>query len=864
MAALLTGMAAWAQGSIRVEVHNIVELSERFNLVFIVEGEHAPSDFRWEAPEDVTVVWGPQKGSSTSIQMINGKTTRSSQTSYTYILQARKTGTLTLPAAVAKVKGTELRSRSATVQVVDDGASSSAAPAGGGTSSGSEGSQARQQSSSNADIFMRLSLSRNSVVVGEPVTATLKIYHRANLQGFENARFPSFGGFWSQEVESPSNIEFQREQVNGTMYNAAVLRRWVLIPQKAGDQSIEPAEVVCLVNIQQRRSTGSVFDDFFGSDYVTIRQRVTTKAAKVHVEALPAGAPASFGGGVGDFKVSAHLSKDSLKTHDAASLIVTVSGKGNVALLEAPKLNFPPDFEVYDVKTGVNTDKSGTSGSKTFEYPFIPRSPGAFEIGPVHYSYYDVNKRKYQTLSTAALPLSVARSASSGSAAGADPGNTLVVDRKGVKNLGQDIRFIRTKTSLSPDKGFLVYSKGWFAGIGLILLAGLGFWLGFRKVAERRADVAGTRNRKATRQALKRLAQAKDFLDKNLYTAFYEELHRSLVGFVGDKLSMDMADQNKENISAALSAGGVPEATVTDFVALMDACEEARYSPDAGHDAMNEHYEKAVSTITAIDSSMKKTPLKGTVLALVLLMALPMGLQAAPMNYPDSLWKAGVEAYTAGDYTRALKDWEDVQATGLMSKELYYNLGNACFKKQEVAKSILWYERALKLDPSDADVRYNLEYARSLTQDKIEEVPEIFFEQWGRALCYLLPSNTWAALSLVFLALAVACALLYLLGSTSGRRRLGFFAGIACLLLAFLGWDFAQWQRQEALAQDRAIVMRPVSSVKSSPSAESAKDLFILHEGTRVKILDNVGSYTNIELGDGRQGWLPTGDIEVI
>jgi hypothetical protein len=106
--------------------------------------------------------------------------------------------------------------------------------------------------------------------------------------------------------------------------------------------------------------------------------------------------------------------------------------------------------------------------------------------------------------------------------------------------------------------------------------------------------------------------------------------------------------------------------------------------------------------------------------------------------------------------------------------------------------------------------------------------------------------------------------LLFLLGSTPGRRRTGFFVGIACLILAFLGWDFAQWQRQEALQQDKAIVMRPVSSVKSSPSSESAKDLFILHEGTRVKILDNVGSYTNIELGDGRQGWIPAGDIEVI
>lgn len=344
-----------------------MELSERFNLVFVVEGEHAPSDFLWNAGDDVNVVWGPQKGTSTSVQMINGKTTRSSQTSFTYILQAKKTGNLTIQPAVAKVKGDEIRSKSVTIQVVDDGTSS----LGGGNSSqgAQQGSQASAQTATagTGDIFMRLSLSRTSVVVGEPITATLKIYHRANLVGFENARFPSFNGFWSQEVESPANIEFQREQLDGTMYNSAVLRRWVIIPQKAGDQTIDPAEIVCLVNVQQRRSSGSIFDEFFGSDYVTTRQRVSTKAATIHVSALPGGAPASFGGGVGEFQVQAHLSKDSLKTHDAASLIVTVSGKGNVALLEAPKVSFPPDFEVYDVKTKVNTDKSGTSGSKIFE-----------------------------------------------------------------------------------------------------------------------------------------------------------------------------------------------------------------------------------------------------------------------------------------------------------------------------------------------------------------------------------------------------------------------------------------------------------------------------------------------------------------
>ena len=869
--ALLTAVAAWAAPTIRVEVHNIVELSERFNLVFIVEGEHSPSDFQWEAGDDFTVVWGPQKGTSTSIQMVNGKTTRSSQTSYTYILQARKTGTFTLRPAIAKVRGTEVSSKAVTIQVVDDGSSSSAGGSAGSSSSvrssasGNRQQQDRQVAeNATADIFMRLTLNRNSVVVGEPVTATLKIYHRANLVGFENAKFPSFNGFWSQEVETPSNIEFQREQVDGTMYNSAVLRRWVIIPQKAGDQVIEPAEIVCLVNVQHRRpSTGSIFDDFFGSDYVTTRQRVSSKGTTLHVAGLPAGAPASFGGGVGTFQVQAKLSKDSLATHDAASLVITVSGKGNIALLNAPKINFPPDFEVYDVKTTVNTDKSGTSGSKTFEYPFIPRSPGDFTIGPIDYGYYDVRQRSYEVASSPALELKVARGALSASNSAAT-GSTLTAERRGVKNLGEDIRFIRTKTKLGAPGNFLVYSPLWWAVIVLLLLSGLGFWLGFRKAAARRADVAGTRKRKATRMALKRLSQAKEFLDKNLYTAFYEELHRCLLSFVADKLSMDMADQTKENIVLALTGRGVPQEEADAFAALLSACEEARYAPDAGHEAMNAHYDEAVKLITAIDASMKKTPVKATALAILLLLALPMTQARAAESYPDSLWRSGVEAYTAGDYTQALEDWEAVRSTGLMSRELYYNLGNACFKSNELGQAILWYERALRLDPSDPDVRYNLDYARALTQDRIDEIPEVFYEQWGHALCYLLPSNTWAVLCWVFLALTVALALLFLLGSTPGRRRLGFFCGIVTLLLSLLGWDFAQWQRTEALRQDQAIIMRPVSSVKSSPSADGAKDLFILHEGTRVRVLDNVSGFSNIELADGRQGWIASGDMEVI
>ena len=861
--AMWIAVSGWAQ-TIRVEVHNIVEVSERFNVVFVVDGEHAPSDFRWEPGEDFTLVWGPQKGTSTSVSIVNGKTTKSSQTSFTYILQAKKAGTYNLAPAVATVKGTEIRSRSAQVTVVEGGSQQGAASGQAQSSDGNQGAS-RQAVSQDGEIFLRLYLSKHDAVVGEPITATLKLYQRANLTGFEDARFPKFNGFWSQEVDTPQTIDFQREQVGDKMYNSALLRRWVLIPQKAGTLTIEPSEIVCLVNVRRPRSGGgSIFDDFFENDYVTQRQRVMTPSSSVKVSALPAGAPAGFTGAVGEYGISAKLSKDALKTHDAGSLVVTVTGKGNVSLVEAPKLDFPPDFEVYDVKATTSTDKGGTSGSKTFEYPFIPRSPGEFTLAPVRFSYYDVKNRRYATASTDSLRITVERGAGGSAQPSQEGAGTLTVDRKGVKNLGEDIRFIKTKTSLSEEKGFFVGKPAYWILLGLLLLAAVAAWLSFRKLAARRADVAGSRNRKATRQALKRLKLAGDFLDKNLYTAFYEELHRALIGFVADKLTMDMADQSKENIASALASRGVSEETARAFTDLLDACEYARYAPDAGHEAMNAHYEQAVSVITAIDASMKKgVSAAPAALLLALLLALPTGAQAAE-SYPDSLWKAGVEAYSAGNWTQALEDWNGVADTGLHSKELYYNLGNAYFKAGENARAILNYERALRLDPSDPDIRYNLEFARSLTQDRIDEVPEFILKTWMRKMGYLMSSNAWAVLSLFLLAAALALILLFLLGPTVGARRWGFFTGLVALLLALCAWGFARSQMADAGRHDEAIVLRPVTSVTSSPSTDAAKSLFILHEGTKVRVLDNVSGFTSIELADGRRGWIASADIEII
>ena len=527
---LLTAAVAYAQTSISVEAPNVVAVDEQFNVTFIIEGEDSPTDFTWSSSDGFQIQWGPQQGKSTSIQIMNGKRTKSVQSTYTYVLRPVKAGRFTLPQAKAKVKGKEISSSPKTIEVVAAGSSSRPQ----GSQPSTQSAQRQQAGVQDSDLFLTLTLDRSKVVVGEPIIATLKLYQRVNIAGFENVSFPTFNGFWSQEIEAPSNIEFARELYDGQIYNAALLRKFVLIPQQQGQVTINPAEMTCLVNIRVSAGGTSIFDGFF-DDYRTVRKKISTNPVTVSVSPLPAGAPASFAGGVGDFRISAKVSKDTLKTHEAASLLVTVSGKGNVSLLEAPKVTFPIDVEVYDTKVTDKIDKTGLSGSRIYEFPFIPRSHGDFEIDPVKYSYYDVNQRKYVTLETAPIPLVVLRGNEAESAGIVIAGST----PKDVKNLDSDIRFINVKdSSLAPKGQFFAGSFVFWMLVALLFILAVVLWAALRHLAARRADVAGTRNRKATKMALKRLQLANTFLKQNLYTAFYEELHKALLGFIADKLNI--------------------------------------------------------------------------------------------------------------------------------------------------------------------------------------------------------------------------------------------------------------------------------------------------------------------------------------
>lgn len=853
-----------AQTSIQVQTHKVVSEDEKFNVTFVIDGKVDVSDFSWEPGADFQLLWGPQRGQSSSIQIVNGKTTRSSQTSFSYILRPLKAGRFTLPRARAQIDGKEILSKAETIEVVGaNRPSQSAQPDNSSQQSGQQQSQSAQSQTSRdtgSDLFLAINVNKNNVVVGEPITATISIYTRADIAGFESAEFPDFNGFWSQEQASPTNIEFSRATYNGQIYNAALLKKYILIPQQKGTLTIDPAEIDCLVNVRTAPSGNSIFDGFFDS-VTTVRRKITSRAVKVNVSGLPAGAPASFGGGVGKFSLSAKMSKDSLKTHEAASLILSVSGKGNISLIQAPKVKFPADMEVYDTKISDKIEKSGYSGTKTYEFPFIPRSWGDFVIPPVSYSYYDVDAGRYVTLQTDSLKFYVEKT---DEVVGAGTVISMPT-QKDVKSLDRDIRYINVKNSGLVSKGvfFIGSALFWVLTILLILLAVI-CWAAFRKIAARRADIVGAKNRKATKMAFKRLRLAGTFLRQNLYTAFYEELHKALLGFVSDKLNVPVGELSKERISELFTEGGVSESLITSFVGLLDACEFARYSPSSGNEAMAAHYETALDVISLIDSNMKsKSTNKGKAVVVALLFLLPMA-SYAQNNYTDSLWNAANEAYAQENWNAAIKDYQTIADASVESAALWCNMGSAWYKSGNLGKAIVCYERALKLDPSYEDARYNLELLNSIKLDRIESVPELIIATWTKKIGRLLDSNAWAVCFLVFLAVALAMALLFVLGSSVTSRRVGFFTGIVFVLFAFASLSFSIWQKNAYMKADVAIVVKPVSSVKSAPSGDSAKDFFVLHEGTKVKIVDSVGGWYNIELTDGRQGWLPSSDIEII
>ena len=841
-----------------VQAPKIVAYGEQFTVVFSAEGSKV-SDFKWEHGEDFNLVWGPVSGTSRNFTSINGKSSRTVIHTYSYVLEAKNEGSFKLPPASAVIEGKEYTTSPLDIEVI---ARSSAS----GSSSGQSSQGDDDHADSSGDVFMTLSLNKTRAVVGEPIIATLKLYTNADLSGVENPQFPVFNGFWSQEIDAPVNLNFQRENVDGRLYQSALLRRYMLIPQQSGQLTIEPAEMVAVVIVRNSsRGGASIFDNFFDS-YQTVRRRLRTDSYTVNVSPLPDGAPESFRGGVGRFSMEVSANSDTLKAHEAGTVTVTVTGNGNVSLIEPPTVVFPADFESYDVKVSDSGGK-GMSGTKKYEFPFIPRTPGTFDIPSVEYSYYDVSTRKYVTLRSEPLRITVLKGEDGG---GRQESYSPGVNRQSVKNLNEDIRFIATgNPSFSEKDRFFVASPLFFILSFAVVAVFLVTVFVARKYIRMSSDVVSSRNRKATKMAMRRLHAAGAYLKEGIYSAFYEELHKALLGYVSDKLAIDVVDMTKENMSLQFAGHGVSEEIKAAFMALLDACEFARYSPQGSHDAMQNHYNEAVRIISTMDGMIKNAAkgFKGvkTTAVIVLMLAAGSFWQQARGQDVSVLWTEANADYEAGEWDSALEKYNAILASGVESDRLYYNMGNACYKAGDISHAILNYERALRLNPSFEDARNNLDMASSLTVDRIDNVPEFILKTWLDNCRRSMGSDSWAVVFIVLFALAALSFLAFMFIKAGRGVKITFFvAGIVFVVFSAISIAFSLKQRADCLSEDYAVIVSAVSPVRSSPSDENTKSLFMLHEGTKVEILEELGEWSKVEIADGRQGWIQKEDMEII
>jgi hypothetical protein len=336
----------------------------------------------------------------------------------------------------------------------------------------------------------------------------------------------------------------------------------------------------------------------FGGGVQTIPREISSRPVTITVLPLPAGKPASFTGGVGQMKFEAVVDKTELKANDPITLKITVSGSGNLKFVDAPRINFPPDFEVYDPKVNPSLNATATAGSKTFEYLIIPRHGGTYKIPAIEFSYFDPQAKQYKTVRSNEYTLAVERSEE-------QPGQTVVtgVTREDVKYLGQDIRYLKTgKTKLRhAGENFFVTWKFWLwylvpltVFIVVVILR--------RKYIRKYANVALVKNRKAGRYAAKRIKQARVFMEKGQKEQFYEELSRALWGYLGDKMNIPVAELSRDNAKTAMEQHQIDAASADKFIAVIDDCEFARYAPSATGADMNTLYHRAEDVISSIKS----------------------------------------------------------------------------------------------------------------------------------------------------------------------------------------------------------------------------------------------------------------------
>lgn len=601
---LFTILAAWqvkAADKVRfvAEAADVVVSGDQVRLVFTVNSQDI-KDFRAPSIKGFDVLMGPSRSQQSSIQIINGKRTSNSSTAFTYILLAGSPGTYTIPAASVEVNGEKVFSNAISIKVLPKDQTSGNSDNNGGGSASSSRSQAAGSRISANDLFITATASKTTVHEQEAILLTYKVYTVVNLRQLYG-KMPDLKGFHTQEVELPQQKTFTLEHYKGRNYNTTVWSQYVLFPQQTG--KLEIPSITFDGVVAQQTVSDDPFDAFFnGGGYVEVKKKITTPKVVINVQPLPA-KPTGFSGAVGEFKLASSINATDVKTNDAVTIKLTLSGTGNMKLIGTPEVKFPQDFEIYDPKVtdDYKLTNSGLTGTKTFEYLAIPRHAGNFTIPAVEFTYFDLKSNSYKTLKTEAYNLKVAKGQGN-----ADQVISDFTNKESVKMLGKDIRFIKLgDSSLRPKGDFFFGTVGYYLCYLIPLLLFVVFAVIYRQKALENANVAKVKTKKANKVATRRMKLAGKLLAENKKNEFYDEVLKALWGYISDKLSIPVSQLSKDNIEAELTNYGVQEALIAEFIGVLNECEYARYAPGNENEAMDKVYSASVEVISKMENSIK-------------------------------------------------------------------------------------------------------------------------------------------------------------------------------------------------------------------------------------------------------------------
>ena len=593
-----------------------IGVNERFQLVF--EGKNLPlNTIEYPSLSGFNLIYGPNTSEQRSMTFSNNQAVTTSVFKHEFVLSPQRTGSFEIGSAQITVNGKTYKTDPITI-TVSKSASASASSSGQNDTGGV--SKAELDRELRKKIFLRASVSKSTIYLGEQFTVSYRLYLDEQLfrerkigREYNVEEPPEYEGFWPYPVNL-KNQQASLEVVNGKKFYVQLIRRDVLIPQKAGEFKLSPNKISINVALPRQNSSRkrsdpndpfSQFEEFFNSTvnrYRTYKHIMANPQLAINVKPLPSNyRPRDFSGYVGEIDLNVKMEKTEIETGEAATLRLQFKGRGNLHNLKAPEIDVPGVMEIYDPKVSEQIGTAGGSlnGYKTFDYLIIPRSPGEFEIPAINFSYFDDNKKQYQTINSDAIPIKVTGEAQEVTT------NAGVVNKEDVMLIGEDIRYIQTSNIDLDEKGkSFAGSVGFWLLYSLPLFLFVGLYVWKNKRDEAAADVQGTRFRKATKLARKRLSAAKTHMEKKEEKAFYDEVVRTLWGYLSDKLSLRNAELSREHISEQLQEREVNPAYIERVTELLDTCEMALFAPTAISGGMEETYVQAIQLIADIEKEV--------------------------------------------------------------------------------------------------------------------------------------------------------------------------------------------------------------------------------------------------------------------